>query len=319
MATREPGRAEGQAVLSVVVPAHNEAPGVDGMAARLFGVLDGLGEPWEVVFVDDGSTDDTWERLRAIRAGRKSVRLLRLSRNFGQQAAITAGMDQARGQAVAILDADLQDPPELLPEFIARWRAGCEVVYGVRATRQESWPRRSAYWLFYRLLARVSAREIPRDSGDFCLMDRRVVDVLARMPERNRFLRGLRSWVGFRSAGVPYDRPARAAGRPSYTVRALVGLALDGIASFSYVPLRLSAIVGAFVALLGVGVGIWAAVSRLLMTVPAIPPGWASTVVLICVIGGTQLVALGIIGEYLARVYDEVKQRPTYIVRDLEG
>lgn len=306
-------------VLSVVIPARNEAPGVGALCARLFGVLDSLGASWEVVFVDDGSTDDTWEKLRAIRGSRAQVRLLRLSRNFGQQAAITAGMDQAKGQAVAVMDADLQDPPELIPEFVTRWRAGHEIVYAVRASRQEAWPRRAVYGIFYRLLARLAAHEIPRDSGDFCLMDRRVVDILRRMPERNRFLRGMRSWIGFRSVGVPYDRPGRAAGQPAYTLRGLVGLALDGIASFSYVPLRLSAILGVLVALLGVGVAAWATVSRLLMTVPAIPAGWASMIVLLCVIGGTQLVALGIIGEYLARVYDEAKQRPTYIIRDLEG
>jgi dolichol-phosphate mannosyltransferase len=305
--------------LSVVIPVRNEAGVVGALVDRLFPMLAALGEPWEMIVVDDGSTDDTWERLRAVRAGHPQVRLLRFSRNFGQQAAITAGLDQARGAAVVVMDADLQDPPELIPEFVRLWRAGSEIVYGVRATRQETFARRALYRIFYRLLSRLSAREIPRDAGDFCLMDRRVVDVLKRMPERNRFLRGLRSWVGFRSVGVPYDRPRRAAGQPAYSFPGLIGLALDGIASFSYVPLRISAVVGALVALAGVLVAVWAAVARMVMTVPNIPSGWASVIVLVCVIGGTQLVALGVIGEYLARVYDEVKQRPTYVVRDVEG
>lgn len=308
-------------VLSVVVPFHNERAVVDLLAGRLLPVLTGLRLPWEAVLVDDGSTDETWGRLRRVRRawGRKGrVRLVRLSRNFGQQAALTAGLDLARGRAVAILDADLQDPPELLREFVRRWRAGHEIVYGVRATRPEGLLKRAAYLAFYALLARMSPLDIPPDAGDFCLMDRRVVDLLRRMPERNRFLRGLRSWAGFRQAAVPYARPARAAGAPQYTWRKLFRLGLDGIAAFSYVPLRVSALLGAAVAAGGFLFALFAAYARFAWPVP-IPSGWASQIVLISVLGGMQLVALGVIGEYLARVYDEAKQRPTYVVRDLEG
>ncbi len=306
-------------VLSVVIPFHNEGAMVDALARRLLPVLAALRLPWEAVLVDDGSTDATWSRLTALRAaaGRRGrVRLVRLSRTFGQQAALTAGLDLARGAAVAILDADLQDPPELLKEFVRRWRRGDAIVVGVRASRREGIVKRSAYRLYYSLLARLSPLPIQPDAGDFCLLDRRVVDLLRRMPERNRFLRGLRSWVGFRQGLVRYARPERAAGRPAYTWGKLFQLGLDGIASFSYVPLRASAVLGAVVALAGVAFALFAVVAHFSWPVP-IPSGWASQVVLTSVLGGTQLVALGVIGEYLARVYDEAKQRPTYIVRDL--
>jgi len=219
MSTPEP-------VLSIVVPLYNESAMVDALLHRLEAVLRPLGEPFEVVAVDDGSRDDTWSRLGAARVRVPELRLIRLSRNFGQQAAISAGLDLARGRAVAVVDADLQDPPELLPEFLRHWREGSEIVYGVRATRREHWFLRAAYAVFYRLLSRLAPIEIPRDAGDFCLMDRRVVDLLRRMPERNRFLRGLRTWVGFRQAAVPYDRPARHAGRPAYTLGKLLTLAV---------------------------------------------------------------------------------------------
>jgi len=311
--------AESAPILSVIIPAFNEEAGIASTLHRLLGVLDGLGIIYEVVVVDDGSRDRTWEKLVEARGGRAEVRLVRLTRNFGQQAALSAGMDQARGEAVAIIDADLQDPPELLAEFIAKWREGYAVVFGIRANRKEGLLRRAGYKLFYRLLGRISNVEIPRDAGDFSLMDRKVVDILRRMPERNRFLRGMRSWTGFRHAGVPYDRPERAAGKPSYSWWKLIRLALDGITSFSYVPLRLSIVLGGLVALFGVGMAVFATIWRVMQGGSVIAVGWASTVVLICVIGGTQLVVLGIIGEYLARTYDEVKQRPTYIVGELIG
>jgi len=310
MTTAEP-------VLSVVVPLYNESAMVGALMHRLDAVLRAQGDPFEVVAVDDGSVDDTWSRLGEARVRMPELRLVRLSRNFGQQAAISAGLDLARGQAVAVVDADLQDPPELLPEFVRRWREGTEIVYGVRASRRETWLLRTCYVLFYRVLGRLSPLEIPRDAGDFCLMDRRVVELLRRMPERNRFLRGLRTWVGFRQAAVSYDRPARHAGRPAYTLAKLLALAADGIASFSYLPLRLSAFAGVIVAAAGIAFALFAVVARFVWPVP-IPAGWASVVVLVCVIGGTQLVVLGIMGEYLARIYDEVKQRPSYIIRDLD-
>jgi len=308
----------GEPVLSVVIPVFNECAVLDPLFGRLFPALERIGEPFEVIVVDDGSTDETWEKLREARSAARNLRLFRLSRNFGQQAAITAGMDQARGRAVVLMDADLQDPPELVAGFVEKWREGCEIVYGVRARRREGILKRMAYHSFYRILGRIASLEIPKDAGDFCLMDRRVVDILRRMPERNRFLRGLRSWVGFRQAGVSYDRPLRCGGKPSYTFYRLFQLALDGIVSFSYLPLRLSAVTGALVAVIGIGFAVFAAVARIFFMRTPIATGWASMVVLLCLIGGTQLIVLGIMGEYLARIYDEVKQRPSYVIRDMD-
>jgi len=304
-------------VLSVIIPTHNEAMTIPLMVPRLFDALGKTGVKFEVIVVDDGSRDTTWERLREARANRPQLRLAKLTRNFGQQAAISAGLDLARGEAVAVLDADLQDPPELLVDFLSKWREGYQVVYGVRMNRKEGWLRKAGYILFYRLLGRIADIQIPRDAGDFSLMDRKVVEILRRMPERNRFLRGLRSWAGFKQTGVPYDRPERVAGSPAYSWLKLVRLGLDGITSFSYVPLRISIVLGGLVALGGVAMAVTAVVWRFMQGQTMIARGWASTVVLVCVIGGTQLVVLGIIGEYLARVYDEVKQRPTYIVGEI--
>lgn len=305
--------------LSVVLPVFNEEENVRELHRRLTESLGkaGLAAGYELVFVDDGSSDRSVALLAELGRDDRSVRLIRLSRNFGHQAAITAGIDHARGRAVALLDADLQDPPELLGDMLARWRDGADVVYAVRTKRKESWLKRTAYHTFYRTFRWLSNTAIPLDSGDFCLMDRRVVDELRRLGERNRFLRGLRSWVGFTQVAFPYERDARFGGEPKYTWRALVGLALDGILSFSAVPLRLATVLGMIV--LTVGVVYLAYTLSFYFFVGVAPQGWTSLIVLLLLLGGGQLVLLGTIGEYIARIYDETKRRPNYVVMGGRG
>jgi polyisoprenyl-phosphate glycosyltransferase len=231
--------------------------------------------------------------------------------------AISAGLDYAQGDGVIIMDADLQDPPEVLPQFIAKWREGHEVVYAIRAQRKEGWFKRSLYALFYRLLQRIASIEIPLDSGDFCLMDRRVVDILNGMPERNRFVRGIRSWVGLDQIGLEYERQARYAGRVKYSYRRLVYLALDGLISFSFVPLRMITIVGFSISAISILMAIGYTIQKI--TIGLNPPGFATTIVAIFFLAGIQLITLGVIGEYVGRIFEEVKQRPLYIVRRVTG
>jgi dolichol-phosphate mannosyltransferase len=235
-----------------------------------------------------------------------------LTRNFGHQAAVSAGLSLARGDAVVVMDCDLQDPPELLPRLIERWRDGFHVVYGVRKKRKEWIGKRVSYWAFYRLLARISDLDIPLDSGDFCLMDRSVIELLEQLPERQRFVRGLRTWVGLRQTGIEYERPARAAGEPAYTLRGLVKLAMDGLVSFSSVPLRVVTRIGVLAAVLAMAMGAWVVWS--VLTGQPMPRGWASLACLVLLTAAVQLISLGIIGEYLARVFLEVKRRPTYLI-----
>ena len=243
--------------------------------------------------------------------------MLQLSRNFGHQPAVTAGLDHARGRAVVVMDGDLQDPPELVPALVDRWRAGFDVVYAVRRKRKEGAALRLAYALFYRLLGAVSELPIPLDSGDFCLMDRRAVDALRSLPERARFLRGLRAYVGFRQVGLPYEREARAGGRPKYTIRSLTGLAVDGLVSFSAAPLRLVTRLGLASALVALGLLGWALLDALRNRTA--PRGWASTIVVVLFMGAVQLISLGIVGEYIRLIFVEVKRRPTYIVGRRRG
>ena len=300
--------------LCLVIPCYNEAEVFGDLIGALV-ALD-LEVDLQVLFIDDGSSDHTWSLMLEACGQDSRFACLRFSRNFGHQTAVSAGIKHARGDLVAVLDADLQDPPELLASFIEKWREGYDVVYGIRTNRKESWLLRSAYAAFYRLLDRVSHVRLPRDAGDFALMDRRVVEIIKAMPEHNRFVRGLRGWVGFRQCGVKYARPARHAGTSSYNLRRLTQLALDGLLSFSSVPLRLSAWIGAGSATLGFGYLIYALVAHFLGTEP--PEGWTSTVVLVLFLGGMQLMVLGIIGEYIGRIFDEVKGRPHYVV-DRQG
>jgi dolichol-phosphate mannosyltransferase len=240
-----------------------------------------------------------------------------LSRNFGHQTAVSAGLRFIAGDIVAVIDADLQDPPDVIPEMIEQWRRGYDVVYGVRRNRKESLPLRAAYALFYRLLTRVARTKIPLDAGDFCIMDRKVVDHINAMPEHNRFVRGLRGWVGFRQVGVPYDRAVRRAGEPKYNFLRLLELALDGLVSFSSVPLRLASWMGAVFSLFGFALLVWAFVSAIVLKNP--PPGWASLAVMLLFFAGVQLLILGLIGEYIGRIFEEVKNRPIFIVADKAG
>ncbi len=304
-------------VYSVVLPIYNEEENIGELYRRLTPVMESLGEPYEVIFVDDGSADASAERVRALHLSDARIKLVRLGRNFGHQAAISAGMDVACGRAVVVMDADLQDPPEVLPAFIAKWREGYEVVYAVREKRKETALKRAAYHTFYRLLKQLASIDIPLDSGDFCVMDRRVVDLLGAMPERNRFVRGIRAWVGFRQIGVPCERGCRQAGEPKYTLGKLMRLATDGLVSFSYVPLRLASIMGFVISAVAFALALWTVYEKIVH--PDYIAGFTTIVVAVSLLGGIQLITLGIIGEYIGRIFDEVKGRPLYTVREALG
>jgi polyisoprenyl-phosphate glycosyltransferase len=299
--------------LSVATPVFNEQDNLLQLADRLTAAIVPLQfKDYEIIFVDDGSSDATPRILRSLHDSDPHVRVIRFSRNFGHQAALQAGMDESRGDALIFMDADLQDPPELIPDFVAQWRAGYDVVYAIRKKRKENFWKRASYKIFYRSLQLVANIDMPLDAGDFCLMDRRVVNALKCLPERNRFLRGLRSWVGFAQTGVEYERQARLAGAPKYTVLKLLGLAVSGYIGFSVVPLRVASALGTLSALAGLGLMVWAVLQKI--TGHPTPWGWASTVSMILFMGGMQLGVLGIVGEYLSRTYDEVRRRPLYIV-----
>ena len=298
--------------ISVVVPLFDEADGVVELHRRLTDSLRELGESYEILLIDDGSRDATPERIEGLRATDPHLTVVRLSRNFGHQPAVTAGLDHARGRAVIVMDGDLQDPPEVIPALVGRWREGNDVVYAVRRRRKEGAAKRLGYFAFYRLLAAISDLNIPLDSGDFCLMDRRVVDALNALPERARFVRGLRTFVGFRQVGLEYERDARGAGRSKYRFTALLRLAIDGLVSFSAYPLRLVTLFGALTAACAMAVLAWVLFDA---TVGGSGPrGWASLGAIILLMGSAQLICLGIIGEYVRLIFLESKGRPTYIV-----
>ncbi len=298
--------------LSVVVPLKDEQDVVGALHDRLSATLDGLRETAEIIFIDDGSTDATPMLLAGLARRDARVQVIRLSRNFGHQAAVTAGLDFARGRAVVVMDGDLQDPPELIPVMLSAWREGSDVVYAVRARRDGPRWLRACYSAFYRILNKVSDLDIPADSGDFCLLDRRVVLALRRLPERSRFVRGLRRFVGFRQTALPYDRPTRAAGRSKYSLRALFSLACDGLVSFSSKPLRLATYLGLTTALLALALTAWVVTDA--VATRTAPRGWASTMIVVLFMGAVQLACLGIIGEYLRQIFLESKRRPTYLV-----
>ena len=308
----------GQPVLSVVVPMHNEQANVGPLFRRLQGVLERLGLPYEVVCVDDGSRDGTWAALEAARAANPRVKLLRFSRNFGKEMAMTAGLRQASGRAAVIMDADLQHPPELIEEFVARWREGAQMVYAVRRSRDtDPTLRRHLSELYYRLLGALSEVELPRGAGDFRLLDRAVVDALNAMPERGRFLKGMYSWVGFRQAAVPFDPAPRHAGTSAFGFWRLLRFGFDGIASFSTLPLRVWSWLGLVVAALAC---VYAGVIIAKTMIYGIEvPGYASLMAATLFLGGVQLICLGVLGDYLGRVFTEVKGRPLYIVADAQG
>lgn len=302
--------------LSIVVPLYNEQENLDELHRRLTHVLDALDRPCEILAVDDGSTDSTAYRLASLQADDTRLAVLTLSRNFGHQAAVSAGLDHARGQAVVVLDGDLQDPPELIPELLEQWRSGFDVVYAVRRHRAGNPLKRLGYHVFYRLMRSLSDLDIPLDSGDFGLMDRRVVDALRDLPEQARFLRGLRRFVGFRQTAIEYDRPARAAGRPKYSLTALMRLAIDGLVSFSSTPLRLATALGLTTATLALALIAWVLLDA--FHHHTAPRGWASILAAVLFMGAVQLISLGIIGEYVRLIFVESKRRPTYIVSDFK-
>lgn len=313
LALAEPQLARTSPTLSIVLPVLNEQENLAMLCARLTRVLREVEPAYEIIFVDDGSRDDSPNLLRQFAAQDEHITVIELARNFGHQVAISAGLDHARGRAVIVMDADLQDPPEVLPQFIAKWREGHDVVYAIRERRKEGLLKRAAYTLFYRLLQRVANIHIPLDSGDFCIMDRRVVDLLVGMPERNRFVRGIRSWVGLDQVGLAYERQARYAGKPKYTFMRLTYLALDGLVSFSFIPLRMITIIGFGVSLISIILAIAYTIQKL--TIGLSPPGFATTVVAIFFLAGMQLITIGVIGEYVGRIFEEVKRRPLYVVR----
>lgn len=305
-------------VLSIVVAAFNEEDVLDLFFARLEEVLADVGETYEIVCVNDGSVDRTAEILDAAHARDPRIKTIHLARNFGKELALTAGLDHAVGDAVIPLDADLQDPPELIAEFVRLWREGNDVVYAVRNARQtDSWLKRNTAAAFYSMLNRVSNVKIPDNAGDFRLMDRRVIAALKTLRERNRFMKGLFSWVGFKQASVNYERPARAAGRTKFNYWKLWNFALDGITGYSTAPLRAAMYFGLIFALFAMIYGVLLLVRTLFYGVDV--PGYASTMVAVVFMGGAQLVVLGIIGEYLGRLYSEAKQRPLYIIDRAEG
>ena len=305
-------------LVSVILPVYNERENLEVLESRLHPVIEQVsGGAFEVLFVDDGSRDGSSEMLDAINRRDSRYKVIHFSRNFGHQAALQAGLDAARGQAVVLMDADLQDPPEMLRQLVDKWREGYKVVYAIRRKRKESFWKRAAYNLFYRSMKFIANIDTPFDAGDFCLLDHCVVATLTALPERNRFLRGLRSWVGFKQVGIEYERDARNAGEPKYNMRRLVRLALSGYVGFSSFPLRLAAWFGILSAAAGFLMTIWVVLVR--VTKPHVPQGWASTSALILFIGGIQMIMLGVIGEYLGRVYDEVRARPLYVVSSRMG
>ncbi len=312
-------RRRDRALLSVVVPCFDEDALILETHRRLAAVLEQAPDvDFEIVYVDDGSGDRTLDLLRGLQRDDPRVRVLALARNFGQEMALTAGLRHARGDAVVIIDADLQDPPEVVLEMLGRWREGVEVAYGVRVSRDsESVLKHWTAHAFYALLARISEVSIPRDVGDFRLMDRAVVDAVLAMPERDRFFRGMVAWTGFRQEPVPFRRAARFAGRTKWPFKDLLGLAADALLSFSFAPLRLATWFGflaAGLALSGIG---YALAARIFTGAPV--GGWAALFIAVLFLGGVQLVAAGVIGEYLVRIYGEVKRRPLYLVRERLG
>jgi len=303
---------------SIVIPVYNEAEVLPSLYDRLTRVMEGLVEPYEIIFVNDGSQDDSTPLLRDFQAKDGRVKFLNFSRNFGHQIAITAGLDYSSGQAAVVMDADLQDPPEVIPRLIDQWRKGYDVVFAVRAKRQgEGLFKRATAAIFYRLFRRMTATEIPLDAGDFRLMSRRAVDTLQSIRERNRFIRGLAGWIGFRQTSVTFVRDVRQAGETKYPLKKMLRFALNGLLSFSLVPLQLASYLGFLISSIGFfyiayAIGLKLFTDRVVL-------GWTSVMVAVLFLGGVQLISLGIIGEYIGRIYEEVKQRPLYIVDEAKG
>ena len=306
-----------QMFISVVIPVYNEEETVAELHRRLHAMFSRLKHDYELIFVDDGSHDNSLPLLLSLQKQDKHLKILSFSRNFGHQIAISAGIDHASGDAVVLMDGDLQDPPEVLPEFIRKWREGYDVVYAIRKNRKENILKRAAYAAFYRILKKISYLNIPLDSGDFCIIYRRVAEIIRTLSERNRFIRGLRTWTGFRQTGLEYERERRFAGKPKYTVGKLLKLAYDGIFSFSTIPLRIAIYTGMAAALISFAAGLFILYEKIISDIPIV--GWASTMVTLVFLGGIILLTLGIVGEYIGRIHEEVKNRPLYILREKIG
>ncbi len=299
---------------TIIAPIFNEVENLPILYTRICEVMDQTGQPWEMVMVNDGSSDGSTEKLDELQAADERIRVVHFARNFGHQIAVTAGLDYSRGDAVVIIDADLQDPPEVILDLISKWKEGYEVVYAVRAKREgETWFKLFTAAAFYRLIQRITDVDIPMDTGDFRLLDRTVVDVMNQMRERHRFLRGMSVWVGFKQIGVEYERAERFAGETKYPLRKMLRFALDAITGFSYFPLQLSMYLGFIAA--GLSILSIPVVIALRLAGSQAFFGQASTLIAVLFLGGVQLISLGIVGEYIGRLYDEAKGRPLYIVR----
>jgi polyisoprenyl-phosphate glycosyltransferase len=302
---------------SLVIPIYNEESTIPVLYQRVSAVMNRLDGSAELILINDGSTDRTLELLRRLHDRDDRVIYLSLARNFGHQIAVTAGLNYVQGEAIIVLDADLQDPPELIPDLIALWRQGYQVVYAHRTKRlQESWIKRFCAYIFYRMLKRLANVDIPTDTGDFCLMDRQIVDLLNQMPERNRYLRGLRAWVGFKQIALHFERDPRFAGTVKYTFPKSLALAINGIISFSIVPLRLSTYLGLFSAVIAIVMALLVLYWRI-FTPNSTLTGFATIAIAIFFLGAVQLISIGILGEYIGRIYEEVKNRPLYILAEL--
>lgn len=306
------------AKISIVIPLYNEEDNIDYLLERLLGVLNNLKFAYEIVCVNDGSKDNTLKYLVEHHRSNQAIKVVNLSRNFGKEIALTAGIDYATGAAIIPIDADLQDPPELIGELVAKWQEGYDVVYATRRSRQgETWLKRFTAKVFYQTIGKMSRVPIPPNTGDFRLLDRRVVEALKQMPERTRFMKGLFAWVGFKQTSVLFDREPRFQGSTTWNYWKLWNFAIDGITSFSFLPLKIWSYVGLSISFISLLYAIFLVINTLLSGIDV--PGYASLMVAVLFLGGIQLITLGIIGEYLGRVYEEVKERPLYLVRECYG
>ncbi|MFM7881384.1 MAG: glycosyltransferase family 2 protein [Microcystis panniformis] len=304
---------------SLIIPIYNEEETIPELYRRVSDVMDSLDDSVELILINDGSRDRSLNLMRELQEKDARVCYISFARNFGHQAAVTAGLNFARGQVIVVLDADLQDPPELIPKMIESWQAGYHVVYAQRTKRKkESWFKRLTAYVFYRLLRQLADVDIPADTGDFCLMDRQVVDVLNSMPERNRYIRGLRAWIGFRQTAVKFERDPRFAGEVKYTFKKSLALAINSLVSFSKIPLRLSTYLGLFSALIALLMALLVLYWRLQQ--PDSPvTGLATILIAVFFLGSVQLISIGILGEYIGRIYEEVKGRPAYTIAEIAG
>lgn len=304
---------------SIIIPVYNEEKNIKILYERLTKVLKPLKKNYELIFVNDGSSDSTLFRLTEFHKNDYVVKIVNFSRNFGHQMAVSAGLKFAKGELVAVIDADLQDPPELLIKFFNKAREGYDVIYAIRKKRKESFFMRIAYATYYRFLKTIADIDIPLDSGDFCVMKKKVVESINLLPERNRFIRGIRTWVGFKQIGIEYEREARYAGESKYNFKKLMKLAFDGIFSFSYVPFKFMFYLGFFALFFSFLGGVWVFYMKFFTINYNKVPGFATTVTLLIFVGGLQLFSMGVMGEYIKRIYDEIKQRPQYIIESTVG